>query len=377
MTGSPRVRARFHPGDSRGWVVVGLFVASLGAFFAIQLHLERENNTVFIGSAHSVQVANAVVEYHLSLSLARFVGLMAAGTCLVLRGRRRLFFVPAVVYSTLPLLTAGPALPCSVSPHTFVAVGSGWQLNDCSTYLSASGLGGAVVDLSLLLAPVAGLALLISSRAADRKGHPRSPWLLGLGSLGLCALVLWLAMWTGSQTAPAPYPWWMGAGTVVPLFLFGALLGSGDRRLIIALIFVPLLIQPLGWFPSHLSHGWFPSGWHGAQVLPPVAAAVLGAAWQPLAELLRRLQESRTVSWAVLNALNIADAVMTTLALRSQQATEANPVVRAIGLPLKVVLVAALSLFLAHIRPRALVWAILAMAGVLAWHLAGIVLNGG
>ncbi len=73
----------------------------------------------------------------------------------------------------------------------------------------------------------------------------------------------------------------------------------------------------------------------------------------------------------LLNALNVVDAVFTAFAVRTEGAVEANPFVRVIGLPAKIVLVGALSLLVFRVRPRALAWLTLTLAGVLVWHLAG------
>lgn len=70
--------------------------------------------------------------------------------------------------------------------------------------------------------------------------------------------------------------------------------------------------------------------------------------------------------WA-LNALNIADALLTTIALRAGVAVEANPVVRTIGMPGKVVLVAVAGWALYRLRPRALMVPIAALALVVLW----------
>ena len=70
--------------------------------------------------------------------------------------------------------------------------------------------------------------------------------------------------------------------------------------------------------------------------------------------------------------LNVADAILTWAAIDTHQASEANPVVRMLGLPAKVMLVAAISLVLYRRRPRALAWTVLVFLGVIAWHVAGM-----
>ncbi len=72
-----------------------------------------------------------------------------------------------------------------------------------------------------------------------------------------------------------------------------------------------------------------------------------------------------------LNALNLLDAVLTYLVTRAGMAVEANPLVEAMTLPGKIVFVAALSLVLWKLRPRALVIPIAAYGAVVAYTIAG------
>ena len=82
--------------------------------------------------------------------------------------------------------------------------------------------------------------------------------------------------------------------------------------------------------------------------------------------VIRRPQGRAGWLWA-LNALNIADALLTTVALQNGLAVEANPVVRVIGMPGKVALVAVAGWFLYLLRPRALTIPIAALAAVVTW----------
>jgi hypothetical protein len=70
---------------------------------------------------------------------------------------------------------------------------------------------------------------------------------------------------------------------------------------------------------------------------------------------------------AAVNILNVADAILTDLAVRAGLATELNPVASAIGTPGKIALVGVASFLLYRIRPRALLWPILALALVVAY----------
>ena len=69
----------------------------------------------------------------------------------------------------------------------------------------------------------------------------------------------------------------------------------------------------------------------------------------------------------VLNALNVADALLTSIALRSGVAVEGNPAVRMIGMPGKVALVAIAGWLVNRLRPRALLIPIAALALTIAW----------
>lgn len=72
-----------------------------------------------------------------------------------------------------------------------------------------------------------------------------------------------------------------------------------------------------------------------------------------------------------LNALNLLDAVLTYFLVRTGVAAEGNPVVEWMTLPGKVAFVAALSLLLWKLRPRALVIPLVGYAGVVCYTIAG------
>jgi hypothetical protein len=160
---------------------------------------------------------------------------------------------------------------------------------------------------------------------------------------------------------------------MVPLFAFGLLLGTPRRALLWVAVAVPVLVQ-IDWFSVA-----YPSSSPVAQTLfatlPFVGVTALGVAPGPLARVLGRLRATPLSTLALLNVLNVADAVLTWIAVDANQAVEANPVVRMVGLPAKVMLVGAISLVLYRRRPRALVWTLPVFGGVLAWHVAGAYLT--
>ena len=87
-----------------------------------------------------------------------------------------------------------------------------------------------------------------------------------------------------------------------------------------------------------------------------------------------RIGTRRVSSWDlfwILNILNVADAVLTWLVVDAGIAREANPVVRSIGIPGKVLLVGIAGFLLKRVRPRALWIPIGALGAVLLWTLGG------
>ena len=73
----------------------------------------------------------------------------------------------------------------------------------------------------------------------------------------------------------------------------------------------------------------------------------------------------------VLNGLNLLDAGLTLAVTETGLAIEGNPVVRWMTLPGKVVFVAALSVVLWRLKPRALIVPIVGYAAVVCYTLAG------
>lgn len=77
-----------------------------------------------------------------------------------------------------------------------------------------------------------------------------------------------------------------------------------------------------------------------------------------------------------LNALNLLDAALTFFVTRAGIAVEANPLVELLTLPGKVVFVAALSLLLWRLRPRALEIPVVGYAVVVCYTIGGAILFG-
>ena len=126
----------------------------------------------------------------------------------------------------------------------------------------------------------------------------------------------------------------------MPITIFGALLGwHRDWRW--ALLVIPLLVAGR----TAISNEW---PWASTDLvvfiktsIVLVGAALMAAAWVPLSRRLDELSERPLLCLILLNALNVADVLLTRFALGSEQAVEANPFARLLGWPLKLVLVGA------------------------------------
>lgn len=91
-----------------------------------------------------------------------------------------------------------------------------------------------------------------------------------------------------------------------------------------------------------------------------------------------RVQAISARSWvwfAALQCLNLVDALLTRLALERHLAVEANPVVRAIGLPGKLALMLVCGTGLLLLRPAALRIPVAVLTVVVVYTAAGIALT--
>jgi hypothetical protein len=311
----------------------------------------------------------------------RFCGVMVAGLALVAVGRRRSYALPAIAWFLLSF-THGPDLLQLIHP---VPVGVGWlrmpalSISDPSWWMNA--WVGSVIDYVLALLPAAVLASGLrgaGTLAVERRWLPAGvPWrdgqrLISAAAFALCGFALVLAMYTAAVAQDARFPWGH-VPVMLPLFVFGFLLADRRRSFLWAAVAVPVMVQ-LDWYSVA-----FPGSSSIARAmlltLPFVGVTALGLAPAPVARTLDRLRRTPLSALVLVNVLNVADAVLTWMALDSHQAAEANPVVRMLGLPAKVMLVAAISLVLYRRRPRALAWAVLIFLVVMAWHVAGIYLT--
>lgn len=197
-----------------------------------------------------------------------------------------------------------------------------------------------------------------------------------LAGLALTGFAVWAVLWAWELAGTRPSPFLPQLPKVLSLLAFGVLLATLRPRIAWTLLAVAGLLATSWLSLTFAGAGFSGTGWAGfvsslPYSLPFLALPVLAASWDPLARGLEALVERPGRAAVLLNALNIADALFTALAVRAEGAVETNPFVRLIGLPGKIVLVGALSLLILRVRPRALAWLSLAFAGVLVWHLAG------
>jgi hypothetical protein len=301
-----------------------------------------------------------------------YVMLALVGSVVASRGHRVLFTLPATAYVFATVLV-GPLL----RPE---AIGAEWSLDCYSEGLRCAGpwFGhpwvGPLVDLALVLVPGWAVARSVRPRRWPGRTDPAA-----IAAILATAAVVATAGWALAVIRPGgdlraivavgvlgiaigvARPWWPW------LHVLFAAFAVGSFGLVLAWIFWP---YPGGFrlfdsLPYLLEEAW-----------PIAAVGLIASAWQPLAWAIRKLQERPLRLVVAVNVLNLVDAVMTLLAVRSGGAFESNPVVRFAGLPAKVVFVGLLTWLLYRRKPSALVWPAAALLWIACYHVAGILVNG-
>jgi hypothetical protein len=250
-----------------------------------------------------------------------------AEIAIVRRGHRFLWTVPPLAFVLLGVF---------VSPHAPNAIGSPWFprcFDVCSRPWYLGPWAGPIADLGLVMVPGV-VAIAASKRVHSPRRLGDAPTIAAiLLCMALAVMVHRTAASLGGAPDLAPFaavvafgllagtvrPWWPWAHLAFAAIASGALATavSGAAR---------------------VSYPWPPRTW-----VPVVAAGLIACMWEPLASLFRR-ESGRPLSLLVaVNVLNIADAVFTEFGVRSGKAVELNPLVRFGGLPLKIVVVGALT----------------------------------
>ena len=295
-----------------------------------------------------------------------------AGVVIVSRGYRFLFVLPATSFVLVAAVGSGYG-------HQPQAIGPQWQIQCFSMNLACSGPWfahpwfGPLVDLALVLIP--GWVVAIRVRARRWPGVNDPPAIAAsLATVALVAMAGWtIAVVESSVNLPA----------VVAVGAFGIVIGMARPwwpwlHVLFATLVVGSLLSLVGWLLMPYPGFSLPEAlyYEGLATWPIVVIGLLASGWQPLAWVLRKMQDRPLRLVIAVNLLNVVDAVMTTLAVRSGGAVEANPLVRFGGLPLKIVLVGLLTGLLYRRRPASLVWPAAALLWVACYHVSGIFVNG-
>jgi hypothetical protein len=296
-----------------------------------------------------------------------YLMLASAGSAIAARGHRLLFALPAAAYVFVSVLVGSEPEP----------IGDEWRLECYAACAIGPWFGhpwfGPLTDLALVLAPGWAISLSVRPRRWPARTDTAAIAAI-LVSVGAVVIVGWTIAVTQS---------YLDLRTIVPIGALGLVLGvarpwwpwlhvlfaaftAGLIGLMLTLLVWPDPNYPLAFaLPYALEETW-----------PIAAIGLIAAAWQPLAWVIRKLQE-RPIRLAIaVNVLNIVDALMTFLAVRSGGAYESNPIVRLVGLPAKVVLVGLVTWLLYRRKSSALVWPFAALLLVAGYHVAGIVVNG-
>jgi len=359
---------------------------ALALFFLIQTalllrsqHLAYQFFATSVGPRWASGMVGAVWP-DLIAGLLPFTAIALSGVALALAGRRHLWALPAIAWFAMSFYVGG----VGHVPHPW-PLGMGWApppgtpINSPAWW--AQPWAGALVDYGLALLPGAVIAATISAAAPERAsglgavaGRLRAVRVRPEAALAfvLCCFFVWLAI-TSSTEATDPTQPWSAAQGLLPPFLFGLLLGSTRPRLLWAAIAVPVLFEIQVY--DLIGQTAQATATAAMAVVPYVAMCAVGVAYRPLTRAFERLRDAPLAALILLNVLNVADAVLTWIAVRSHQAVEANPVVRTLGLPAKILIVALIGLFLYRLRPRAIVWAVAILVAVIAWHVAGLYLT--
>ena len=359
-------------------VASGAMLVGLVVFLVIQAALAAHNagvtrEAIDRGWLEPTPVFDRVTLASLPLALGygavAYLMVSLAGAAIASQGHRWLFTLPAtalILVSVLP------------SPHQPRAIGLEWTIQcwaptTCAWPWFAHPWVGAVVDLALVLCP--GFVVARSVPARRWPGSTEAPVIVAILTAAATAGTAWWALaairsyvdpaMLGTVTAfglilGVAKPWWPW------LHVFFAAFAVGFLGLILDLLLWPdpgyALTDAL---PYALEEAW-----------PVAGIGLIASTWQPLAWAIRKLEERPIRLVVAVNVLNVVDAVMTFLVVRSGGAFEANPIVRFAGLPAKIALVGLLTWLLYRRKPSALVWPFAALLWVAGYHVAGILVNG-
>jgi hypothetical protein len=299
------------------------------------------------------------------LSILRFVGVLAPTLVLAAQGRRVLLAAPYVLWVILiPIVLFQDRIPRPLglgwtpSPGT-PSASSAWVLRP---------MLGVVVDATFVVIP----GLWAARAGSYRESQPRPSSVMQICALALSLLALLALVQTTETTGSYDLTDW-GAGIQLgSYFLLGILAGWRDARIGSFVLAAPIALNA-DWIQVTLPV--FSLIRLMSPAVPFLVATAAGLGSRPLAawlDSLRRRPPRTLLAWVLL--LNLADVVLTLLLTRLDGAVEANPIVRATGLPAKLILVSIAAAIVARMRPAALIWPVILMLGVTVWHVSGLAL---
>ena len=368
---TPAVRPTLRPAIVATAIGLVVFLLIQGILAAYNVHLVHD--AFQRGELNGYPSVYASLRLRLLTSLVggsiTYLVFAVVGTAIASRGHRFLFVVPAASYVLVAVIGAGYAH----HPH---AIGDQWQLQ-CFSEVCTPWFGhpwfGPMADLALVLIPGWVVAVRVRARRWPEMTDPPAIAAF-LATVALVATAAWtirviqnsidiravVAVGAVGVMIGTARPWWPWLHVLFAILVTGALS---------SLVWMAVLPSPnyseLDSLPYLAQATW-----------PMIAVALLASFWQPLSSLLRRMEERPLRLVVAVNVLNVVDAVMTSLVVRSGGAVEANPLVHFGGLPAKIILVGVLTWLLYRRRPASLVWPAAALLWVACYHVCGIFVNG-
>jgi hypothetical protein len=371
---APAVRPILRPAIVASTIGLAVFLLIQGILAAYNVHVLRDAiNRGLVEGYSSVflslrlRLLTALIVGGVSYPLFALVGMVVAT-----RGYRLLFMLPAASFVLVAVIGTDYG-------HHPQAIGTQWQIQCFSMNFTCAGPWfahpwfGPVVDLGIVLFP--GWVVAVRVRARRWPGVADAPAIAA--SLTTVALVA-MAGWTIAVIESS-----VNLSAVVAVGALGIVIGTARPwwpwlHVLFATLVAGSLASLVGSFLFPYPGFSVLESLHYEVVItwPIVVIGLVASSRQPLAWVLRHWQDRPLRLVVAVNLLNVVDAVMTTLVVRSGGAAEANPLVRFGGLPLKIILVGVLTWLLYRRRPASLVWPAAALLWVACYHVCGIFVNG-
>ncbi len=366
---------RLRTSPSRGTRAVfqmnwSLFIAAGLVFIGIQTCLALFSYQSASGARLSTEPLSHRLIVAIVASVIGYVGFSTASITLA----RRLQQGWVSLTPTLLYVLAGAAL----SPaHLPSPIGPSWTLS-CSVGCTDPAVItwiGTMVDLLLLAIPLSS-PLRVWRVRLNRSNFGMST----MAASVVAAVVVVLVYRTVAIKDAAPE-----LSATLSMIAFGALAGIAKPRF----LWVHVLLAAAA---SGASTGWLAAAivsptegfalregvpYFSSIFVPLLCLTVAASSWEPVKAFAVRLQGTPKSMLVIVNSLNIADALLTARGVNSGDVEELNPLIKAIGFPAKIVLVAVASWMIYRLRPRFLLWPTLVLLLLFVYHLSGLVISAG